>query len=111
MNKIISTSFNIQFIEAASKGDLATVNILLPDVNIDSKGHFCRTALMEASKSGHFYVVKRLVEAGANTNEEDYQGNTTLVYAIDTSWYDIEIIKLLLEHGIKINKTNMVILL
>ncbi len=63
------------------------------------------TPLMQACQSGNYDAVCILLENGADVNATDYCGKTALVYAVhftirsDGEDTQVEIIKLLLEHG------------
>ena len=60
------------------------------------------TALMYASKNGHIGCLERLIEAGANFNQKDFDEYTPLMYASHEG--NLECLKKLIEAGAKINK-------
>ena len=72
-----------------------------PD-EIDLSG---RTQLMKAAKSGNDWQLKRLIEAGADTNIKDKDGWTALMYAVRYQ-EGLECVELLLNAGADIKVTN-----
>jgi ankyrin repeat protein len=104
------------FVLAAGKGELARLEAFLEaggDVNVlNDKG---RTALMAASRGGHFEIVRSLLSKGANPNLVDNDSDTALKAAtmaaplVDitpapgSSAESIEIVKLLLASGADVN--------
>ncbi len=65
------------------------------------------TALCHAAKNHSFATARLLLEAKANPNVSDQQGNTPLMLAV--SPYDrAELVQMLLEYGADINATNSV---
>jgi ankyrin repeat protein len=65
--------------------------------NIDKK-------LLRETKRGHLNSVKKLLEAGADPNAKDHDGDTALMYA--SIWGHIEVVKELLKHNAVINSKN-----
>ena len=68
-------------------------------VSLDSKGYRMYTPLHYAADLGYFEIVKFLIENGANLNSMDMDRNTSLHLATITSKFNIEVIKVLLDHG------------
>ncbi len=59
------------------------------------------TALIDASDGGHIAIVKLLLEAGANVNDKDSEGETALICASRKG--HIDVIKILLQVGANVN--------
>ena len=58
-----------------------------------------------AAKHGRLTVIKLMLNAGADPNEQDKNGDTTVFFALESSKRD-KIIPFLLEHGCNINHQN-----
>lgn len=69
-------NLTIQFITAASNGELENVKKMLDKVDINSPDYDKRTALHLACSNGHFEVVEFLVSKGADPEVKDRWGNT-----------------------------------
>lgn len=84
---------------AASFGILPAVDRLIENgAWVDAHGGFGgATALNIASFRGHYFVVKRLLEAGADPNSEDNFRMTSVEWARRDNRHDI--VQLLLEYG------------
>lgn len=93
---------------AASKGNLAVVNVLFnfPGINVNQTDHGFRTALIWAARSGHVDVVEALLKfPGIDVNKADLYGNTPLIWAIREG--HINVAKALLSFPeVKVNKTD-----
>ena len=63
------------------------------------------TLLMKAAKMGNEWQIKRLLEAGANTNLKDNEGWTALMYAVRYN-EGLESVELLLNAGADIKLSN-----
>ena len=69
-------------IEAAQKGDLATVERLLArGVDIDARDGRGRTALLAATHGNHVAVARALIAAGAGVNAKDSIEDSPYLYA------------------------------
>jgi uncharacterized protein len=71
-------------ITAVSSGDLGRVSALLQngvDVNVHGQTGF--TGLMAASFAGNVEMAKLLIEHGAKVNDQDFEGRTSLHYAVE----------------------------
>ena len=98
-------------VEASRKGNHEIVKLLhraLADIN--STGRNGRTALYEAIAAydlarGHFEVVHFLLDAGANTDQPDWLGNTPLHAAV-SGGYNIEVVRLLLKASADMDRAN-----
>ncbi len=89
-------------VEAASRGDLPTLNALLARGDSPHSRDACRwTPLMKASLGGHGALVERLLLAGAEVDAEDQGGYTALMLAASNN--HVEVIERLLEGGAQIN--------
>ena len=73
--------------------------------NPDEIDVFGKTQLMKAAKSGNEWQVKRLLEAGADTNIKDKDGWTALMYAVRYN-EGLECVELLLNAGADIKNEN-----
>lgn len=73
--------------------------------NPDEADVFGRTQLMKAAKSGNEWQLKRLLEAGADTNLKDNDGWTALMYAVRYN-EGLECVELLLDAGADIKAEN-----
>ncbi len=91
---------NQELIDAAERGDTATVQALLDagaDVNFqdDMRG----TALMDAAISGHTATVQALLDAGADVDAQDKDGLTALMGAQEHG--HTEVVEILQKAGAK----------
>tara|TARA_R110001592_G_scaffold363395_1_gene687491 strand:+ start:4961 stop:6346 length:1386 start_codon:yes stop_codon:yes gene_type:complete len=96
------SSSNAALLNAATKGETATVKSLLEggsDINVRNTVDW--TPLMLASAERHTDTVKVLLEAGADPNAVNVLGRTALMFAA-INGQDI-IVKLLLERGAKLD--------
>ena len=50
--------------------------------NVNDQDYFCHTILMQASWYGHKEIVEILLDAGADVNIQDNNGNTALIFAL-----------------------------
>ena len=97
---------NAEFIEAAKRGDLTTMEDLL-DIGADitakdnAQG---RTALICASFDGHEEVVEFLIKLGANVNATDKDGQTAIIAAVNRGYKTI--VESLIKHGADVNARN-----
>ena len=64
----------------------------------------CFTPLTSAVQSGHISCMKLLIDAGADVNQSDEYGNTTLIMAAEHR-HQIHL-TLLIESGADMNKYN-----
>ncbi|GHI00562.1 hypothetical protein AM1BK_41040 [Neobacillus kokaensis] len=89
---------NEQFFRAAKKGDIKEIIKLLEQgVDINSKDHQGRTALMIATYENDINTAKVLVENGADVNIQDNMKNNPYLYAGAEGYLDI--LKLTIEAG------------
>ena len=88
---------------SAGRGDIeATKRCLEHNAKTTFFGY---TALNQASKNGHWEIVKLLVEYGVNINDRDKISNdTALMVALEQNHF--EVVKLLVENGADVNATN-----
>lgn len=92
-----------EFINAAIAGDVETIDRYLkqPDAEVDVQVNYSNTALILAAFNGHTEAAIRLIKAGANVNEVDYNGNTVLINAAYKGL--ISVCKYLLDAGADVN--------
>jgi len=92
-----------EFINAAIAGDVETIDRYLkqPDAEVDVQVNYSNTALILAAFNGHTEACIRLIKAGANVNEVDYNGNTVLINAAYRGL--ISVCKYLLDAGADVN--------
>ena len=96
---LVQQSLKMNLHNAAEAGDLERVKILLGqgDVDKDEDDRYCRTALMNAARKGHFAIVQYLVEQGADKEIANNFGETPLVLACANG--HTEVTRYLLEQG------------
>jgi len=91
-------------ISAASTGNEALIDLILaenPDLDTRASSVPYRTALMQASESGHLNIVTILVDAGADLHIGDYYDDHALAFAV---YFDRpDIVDYLIATGAKIN--------
>lgn len=95
---------NDQFLIAAEYGDVETIEILLkmPNIDVNALNDRNQNALILACANfepRHEEAVQVLVKAGLRLNQQDYHGNTALMYAVSKDETPLAIVKLLLEGG------------
>lgn len=91
LNKIIEDGETLMT-TAVLRGVVETVELLLEfNVSVQTPNSNRQTPLMLASKMGNMLLVKRLLIAGAKTDEKDEDGNTALHLAIQNKKEDIAI--------------------
>ena len=96
----VTNSQRTALMEAAEKGNLAIVEILVEKtecINLQNRGG--ATALILAIK--HFDVVECLVNAGADINLADKNGGTALMEAAGLA--QPKVLGLLVQHGVEMN--------
>lgn len=78
-------ALNEQLYEAARKGDVAEVKVVLDKgADVNAKFRYGATALFKAAERGHTEVVKLLIERGADVTVKDtFYGATALYWAMD----------------------------
>jgi hypothetical protein len=99
---------NSMFLEAVVSGDTKKVGEMLaidPDMALmrdgKGKGGIGSPVLFAAIQNGHGDIVKMLLSRGADPNEKDLGGKTSLHAAARKG--DPKLIELLLKHGIDVN--------
>ncbi len=88
-----------KFWKAAKAGDVETIQQALDvGVDVDAKTNYGATALAFAAERGHLNVVKILIEAGADVNNQDtFYGATPATWASFNG--HTEVAEFLKEHG------------
>lgn len=87
------------------------ITLLKCGYNVNALDKFNQTPLFGAIQNGQLDICRILLDAGANPNHQDINGNTPLIAAVNANLdmkfkINIEIIKLLLKSDAKINLTN-----
>ena len=63
------------------------------------------TALIVACKTGHIDAIHVLLKAGSDTNVADSNGNTCLMYAVNSNCGE-EVLQAIIDHGADVNATE-----
>ncbi len=83
----------------AREGDVEAVKTLLgKGANVNAKGEFEMTALVEAAWQGHAEIVKLLLAKGAGTSESE----KAKALALAAWWGHKEVVELLISHGAQV---------
>ncbi|KAK4194345.1 ankyrin repeat-containing domain protein [Triangularia verruculosa] len=93
-------------LQAASvRGNTKTVDLLLKlGSDPNERGGIFTTALMAACSRGHLEVVRSLLTAGATTEQiPDSHYDSPLMAACQHDETDVEVVKLLVDHGADVN--------
>jgi ankyrin repeat protein len=91
-------------IAAAYDGAIEAARLLIEkgaDVNARDKGGF--SVLEQAAAVNHIELARLLIATGADVNVQDEGGSTALMQAAQNGDRSAELVKLLLEHGAKVN--------
>ncbi|XP_067653868.1 inversin-like [Haliotis asinina] len=99
---LVDRNGNNVLLWACIGGDLETVKLILSlnvgDVDINYKGWYSRTPVMQAAWKGHRDVVEFLVDRGADVSLVDSNGNNVLHFACAGG--DLETVKLILSMNV-----------
>ena len=87
----------------AEEGEVHIVKELLK-MNTSVSGLQQMTPLLLAASNGHDAVVEMLLDAGADTEKRNAQGNTPLIWAAHNNRFSV--CKILLDHGAKVNVSD-----
>ncbi|NIX76988.1 ankyrin repeat domain-containing protein [Microvirga terricola] len=99
------TSLDAALIEAANRGDVASVSDLLAKgASVAGRDARNRTALLAATQGNHIAVARALIEAGADVNAQDNQRDSTYLLAGARGYLDI--LRLTLANGANLKSTN-----
>ncbi len=102
------TQADQQLLQAASEGNLSEViKSLAKGANVNAREQFGDTALNHAAKYGHVEVAKRLLEAGADIENQGGANLTPLMNAAlvkQRSADHFAIVQLLLERGARVSQ-------
>ena len=94
-----------RFLDAAKHGNVSdVVKMLNARMPVNSRDENGWTALHLASWSNRTYIVRLLLQRGADVNARNDDGMTPLHRA--AGWNSTEVIKVLLEHGASKNARN-----
>ena len=92
---------------AAQSGHTETMELLLKyGAKINERDLIGATPLDLAIAAGHIYVVKYLLEKGANPNQDMNPLGSPLLFSTSLGFYNFEIMKLLLEAGANPNSID-----
>ena len=101
----IAASPEARLIEAAERGDVASVRRLLQEgASVHHKDRAGRTALLAATQNNHVTVARALMEAGADVNAQDDIRDSPFLLAGARG--HTEIVKLALAHKPDFRLTN-----
>jgi len=93
------------FLNAAAAGDSSSVRqMLLQDVDIESRDPMGRSALLLATHNNAIEVARILIDAGANVNAMDNISDSPYLYAGAEG--RLEILRMTLEHGADLASVN-----
>jgi ankyrin repeat protein len=95
---------------AAASGDIVEVRRLLfkgADVNVQPKGMNGGTPLIQATMHQRDDVVFELLERGADPNLTDHAGLTALSWAVSQGDSATNVIRMLVQHGAKVEPNMM----
>ena len=91
-----------QFIVSAQQGDTRAVKLFLQiGIDPEARGHFNRTALMEAAENGHLEAVKVLLAKHVNVDAQDLGSDTAMIRAADKG--HTPVVLELIAHGAQVN--------
>ena len=96
-HKTNGTVFASGYDENTAKGITEIVCILLNNRSVNITTESGETLLMFSAKRGNEYLVKYLLDNGADVSLVDYKGRTALDYAIQAN--NIEVIEILQSQG------------
>lgn len=98
----VSADMGLQLIDAAQKGDIDNVKILLDKgADINAKDKEGRTALITAAMNGHPVTMKLLLNRGAEINIKDKENKTALIRAAAND--NPATVQILLDRGALVN--------
>ena len=101
-NDLMEEAENNELIESYS----ARTIISWKDVDINTKSDEGKTVLMLAAANHNQYIVKKLIDLGADVMSVDKNGSTALHYAVSNSYDDISVLEELVRGGACVNATN-----
>jgi len=102
IDEILKEGLNAKLLEAATKGDLSTVESLIEEgAYVDARDEKGLTPLIWASANNHVNVVTFLIENGADVNVKHSFGSTALISATMNGCF--EVIKILITNGADVN--------
>ena len=102
-----------RLIGASGEGNLAKVRRILSECMVDvnnERQNYGSRSLYIAMDKGYLEVVKLLLDAGADPNQEDKRGRTFIWHPVirGIPAYDaVKVVRILLDHGANPNKANL----
>ena len=79
MEKFAKTQKNIEFIRAASRGEMdSVIGFIEEGMDVNAEGPYGGTALKGAARYGNLEMVEKLLELGADVNKKDDQKRTQI---------------------------------
>lgn len=103
----VRTVIENPLIKAVYNKDIKQVKSLIAngsDINAKEQGFSSRTALHTAIQENNLKIVRLLLNAGADVNSLDEEGNTPLMLLDDET--NVEIVSLLIKYGTKLDIQN-----
>lgn len=106
LSGVVAIAINIEnpLVQAVYDGEISKVRLFISrgfDVNSKEKGYYLRTALHVGINENNLEIVKLLLNAGADVNALDENGNTPLMLLDEET--SEEIVKLLVRYGTNLN--------
>ena len=105
-DKMRNYDINIRLVDAAGRGDLPQVKALLQrgaSINAVDRVRFGFTPLLYAIYYERREMIHYLVEAGADVNLPDRNGDTPLMRAVEHGDKALEMVEYLLAHGARLD--------
>ena len=94
--------------QAVHGGNSDVVQVLLeqPNIDLEVRNSDMHTPLLLASESGMLEIAKLLIRSMSDLNACDDRGNNALHIAISSTYWNEDMVRLLIKSGVNINKLN-----